>query len=80
MLPALEDQSPELRERIDRIMTETEKIVGTSVFFGECWKTILRTPRTRLPGIKFVDSKIPKDITSASKKAKDGKIYVAKLY
>ena len=53
-------------------MQETERIVGTSVFFGECWKTILRTPRTRLRGITFLNEKIPKDIRAAERKAKDG--------
>ena len=61
-------------------MSEAEKIVGTSVFFGECWKTVLRTPRTRMRGMTFLNERIPKDIRSASRKAKDGGIYIGKLY
>jgi hypothetical protein len=80
MLPALEDQSPGLRTMIDAIFEETEKIVGTSAFIGEIWKTILRTPRTRLPGIKFLDRKVPKDVTTASRRAKDGQVYASNYY
>jgi hypothetical protein len=41
---------------------ETEKIVGTSEFFGEIWKAMLRTPRSRLSAIKYLDKRIPKTL------------------
>jgi hypothetical protein len=41
---------------------ETEKIVGTSEFYGEIWKAMLRTPRARLPAIKYMDKKIPRTL------------------
>ena len=50
------------------------------MFYGECWKTILRTPRTRARGIPFLNEKIPKDMRAAERKAKDGEIFISKLY
>jgi hypothetical protein len=60
MIPALEDQNSELLKRVERILSKTEEIVGTSKFFGEIWKTMIRTPRARLSAIKFLDRKIPR--------------------
>lgn len=40
--------------------------MGTSKFFGEIWKTMLRTPRARLSAIKFLDRKIPKSCKAAA--------------
>ena len=45
MMHALDDQNPELSKQVDLILTITEIIVGTSRFFGEIWKTCLRTPK-----------------------------------
>lgn len=67
MLPALEEQNSEQLKKIEEVLAETEKIVGTSKFFGEIWKTIIRSPRCRLSGIKYLDRKIPKDIDTAKK-------------
>jgi len=47
MLPALEDQSGDKVKRVEEILRKTESIVGTSEFYGEIWKAMLRTPRTR---------------------------------
>jgi len=41
-------------------LTETEKIVGTSKFFGEIWKCMMRTPRCRVSSMKYLSKKIPK--------------------
>lgn len=54
-------------KNIERVLLLTEKIVGTSKFFGEIWKTIIRSPRCRLPAMKYLDRKIPKDIEAAQK-------------
>ena len=51
--------------KVDEILAKTEQIVGTSKFFGEIWKTMIRTPRARLSAIKFLDRKIPKNIKQA---------------
>lgn len=75
MLPALEDQNSDLLKNVDAILSETEKIVGTNKFFGEIWKAMLRTPRCRLSAIKYLDRKIPKDISLAVKAAKETRIY-----
>jgi hypothetical protein len=61
MLPALEDQNSDLLKQVEAILTETEKIVGTSKFFGEVWKALLRTPRCRLSAMKFLDRRIPRN-------------------
>jgi len=47
-------------------LARTEEIVGTSKFFGEIWKTIIRTPRVRLSAMKFLDRKIPKNPKAAA--------------
>lgn len=65
MLPALEEQNGEILRKVERILADTEKIVGTSEFYGEIWKAMLRTPRARLPAIKFLDKKIPKNLKQA---------------
>ncbi len=77
MLPALEDQNSDLLKQVEAILSETEKIVGTTKFFGEIWKAMLRTPRCRLSAIKYLDRKIPRNIQIAHKLIKDGKIYVS---
>ena len=71
MLPALEEQNSDQLKRIEDVLTETERIVGTSKFFGEIWKTIIRSPKCRLAGMKYLDRKIPKDVQTASKMAKE---------
>lgn len=38
---------------------QTEKIVGTSEFFGEIWKAMLRTKRSRYAAIRYLDKRIP---------------------
>mmetsp|Transcript_1941 Transcript_1941/g.2813 ORF Transcript_1941/g.2813 Transcript_1941/m.2813 type:complete len:97 (-) Transcript_1941:6086-6376(-) len=65
MLPALEDQNGEILKKVEGILMETEKIVGTSEFFGEIWKAMLRTPRARLSAIKYLDRRIPKHLKQA---------------
>lgn len=66
MIPALEDQNNDLLKRVERILAQTEEIVGTSKFFGEIWKTMIRTPRTRLSAMKFLERKIPKSLKQAA--------------
>ena len=58
-------------------MAETERIVGTTKFFGEIWKAMLRTPRCRLSAIKYLDRKIPRNTQIAHKLIKDGKLYLS---
>jgi hypothetical protein len=62
MLPAFEDQNSQILKRVERIFKRTEEIVGTSTFFGAIWMSMLRTPRTRLAGIKFLEKNIPKSL------------------
>lgn len=65
MLPALEDQNAELLKMVEEILKKAETIVGTSEFYGEIWKTMLRTNRTRLSAIKYLEKRIPKDLDAA---------------
>lgn len=65
MLPALEDQNSEIVKKVEHILMETEKVVGTSEFYGEIWKAMLRTPRARLSAIRHLEKRIPKDYKSA---------------
>ena len=61
MLTALDEQNSVLVKTVEELLAKTEAIVGTSKFFGEIWKTILRTPRIRAVALKFLDKKIPKN-------------------
>jgi hypothetical protein len=70
MLPALEDQNADKLKRVEEILRKTETIVGTSEFFGEIWKAMLRTNRTRLSAIKYLEKRIPKDLDAARELAK----------
>ena len=65
MLPALEDQSSEILKLVEHILKETEIIVGSSEFFGEIWKAMLRTPRARLSAIRYLDKRIPATLKKA---------------
>lgn len=67
MLPALEDQNGDILKRVEKILSKTEEIVGTSEFYGEIWKAMLRTPRTRLSAIKYLEKKIPRDLDAVKK-------------
>lgn len=78
MLPALEDQNGDILKKVEEILKETEAIVGTSEFFGEIWKAMLRTPRSRLSAIKYLDKRIPGDYERALKAREDRQIHIAK--
>ena len=51
--------------KVHQILKKAEKIVGTSKLFGEIWKTMLRSPRSRLTAIKYLEQKIPKHMYEA---------------
>lgn len=74
MLPALEDQNGEMTKKVENILLETEKIVGTSEFYGEIWKAMLRTPRARLSAIRFLEKRIPKSLKHAKEYRDKGMI------
>ena len=71
MLPALEDQNGEVLKKVENILQGTEKIVGTSEFYGEMWKAMLRTPRSRLSAIRQLDKRIPKSLEHAREMKKN---------
>ena len=65
LVPALEDNSQENVSKAYEILAQTEKFVGTSKLYGEIWKTALRTPKARLPALKYMERRIPKNIDEA---------------
>jgi len=78
MIPALEDQNGEILRRVNEILRETEVVVGTSEFYGEMWKAMLRTPRARLSAIKYMDKRIPKNKEEAAQYAKaSNKLFIS---
>lgn len=77
MLPALEDQNSEILKSVENILKKTEKIVGTSEFYGEVWKAMLRTPRARLSSIKYLEKKIPIDKKKAMNNRDKSNIYIS---
>ena len=77
MIPALEDQNGEILRKVDQILRETEMIVGTSEFYGEMWKAMLRTPRARLSAIKYLDKRIPKNKEEAAQYSKANKMFIS---
>ena len=66
LLPALEDQE-QYAKKAESILKQTESIVGTSEFFGEIWKAMLRTPRARQPAINYLNKRIPVNLENAIK-------------
>lgn len=78
MLPALEDQNAQILKRVEVILAKTEEAVGTTEFYGEIWKAMLRTTRTRLSAIKYLEKRIPKDLDQARSMAKLQQIYPSK--
>ena len=77
MLPALEYQNGEIIKKVENILSETEKIVGTSEFYGEIWKAMLRTPRARLSSIKYLDKRIPKNLRQVKEFRDKGHIHIS---
>jgi hypothetical protein len=65
MMHVQDDQDNELKTRGEEILKETEKIVGTSRFFGEIWKTMLRTPKCALHTIRYLKKRIPENVELA---------------
>ena len=65
IIPALDEQNEDTVMKVHQILKKAEKIVGTSKLFGEIWKTMLRSPRSRLTAIKYLEQKIPKHMYEA---------------
>jgi len=76
MLPALEDQNGEILKKVEKILISTEAIVGTSEFYGEIWKAMLRTPRARLSAIRYLDKRIPKNLKLARDQRDRNLVYI----
>ena len=76
MLPALDDQSEAISKRVEDILNKTESIVGTKMFFGTIWMTLMRSSRTRIGGFKFIEKYIPKNVELSKKK----RIYPIRMF
>jgi hypothetical protein len=68
MLPALDDQSEAIVKKVEDILNQTENIVGTRMFYGTVWMTLMRSSRTRIGGFKYIEKFIPKNIEAAKKR------------
>lgn len=65
LLPELQTTNGDIRTDVEKILKDTEKIVGTSEFYGELWKAMLRTPNVRLSVIKYLSRHLPKNLEEA---------------
>ena len=59
------------------MLKKTESIVGTSEFYGEIWKAMLRTPRARLAAIRYLEKKIPINKEVVTKNREKNQIYIS---
>ena len=60
ILPALDDQSETITRKVEDILNQTEQLVGTKMFYGTIWMTLMRSSRTRIGGYKYIEKYIPK--------------------
>jgi len=63
MMYALDEPSTDnsdLVRKAEEILDRTEEIVGTSCFYGEIWKTMLRSSSCCMQAIKYLNRKIPR--------------------
>lgn len=60
MLPGIDDQNELMAKKVERVLQKTETIVGTRMFYGAIWLTLLRSPRARMGGLKYIEKHIPK--------------------
>jgi hypothetical protein len=68
ILPALDDQSEAITKKVDEILIKTETIVGTKMFYGTVWMTLMRSSRTRIGGYKYIEKHIPKNVEASKVK------------
>ncbi|CAI2382310.1 unnamed protein product [Moneuplotes crassus] len=75
ILPALDDQSETITKKVEEILNKTEEIVGTKMFYGTIWMTLMRSSRTRIGGFKYIEKYIPKSLDACRRR----KIYPIKM-
>jgi len=68
MLPALDDQSEAIVRKVEEILNKTEIIVGTRMFYGTIWMTLMRSSRTRIGAYKYIEKAIPKNLEGCARK------------
>lgn len=59
LLPGLSEQNDALIKELKDIFIKLREKVSDSTFFGTLWTVILRTPKLRLVGIKYINEIIP---------------------
>jgi hypothetical protein len=78
IIPTLDDTDEIIRDKAESILKEIERIVGTSNFFGEVWKAMLRTPRARPCAIRYLSvNGIPSTLKQAKNRAVKNQIFPA---
>ena len=66
ILPGIDDQNEGMSKKVERVLRKTERIVGTRLFFATLWQTILRSSRTRMGGLKFLQrNTLPRNLDHA---------------
>lgn len=65
MLPGIDDQNEIMAKKVERVLQKTETIVGTRMFYGAVWLVLLRSPRARIGGLKFIEKHIPRSLEAA---------------
>lgn len=54
LLPGFEEQDEVIQRKVSQMFDEIKNNVGTRFFIGSIWLSILRNPKVRQPGIKYL--------------------------
>jgi hypothetical protein len=66
ILPGIDDQNEGMSKKVEKVLRKTERIVGTRLFFATLWQTILRSSRTRMGGLKYLQrGTLPRNLEQA---------------
>ncbi len=61
LLPGIDDQNEAMSRKVERVLKETETIVGTRYFYGTIWQSLMNSARVRMGALKFIEKNIPKN-------------------
>jgi len=67
----LEDSNEVLQKKVLDILDEAKKCVGKKFFFGSVWMALLRCPKARLGGLKYLSKNIPKPLSEENDENQD---------
>ena len=60
ILPSLEDSNEDLQKRVFGTLDKAMSCVGKKFFMGSIWMALLRCPKARLGGLKYLSRRIPR--------------------